>query len=110
MSRRKAGPTAVHENFTSKPSTVTPGLSWQVRWDLEFLGGDLKLWHNHLGTQDIGQGNAVRLNAKQGISVGFYKDLSIRLEYYMRYNSQPAEDRKSTDTTIIFGLGLDLLG
>jgi len=105
-----AGPTAVYENFSTEPSTLTAGFSWQTRWDLEFLGGDLKLWHNHMATRDIGRDDAVRLSANQGVSVKIYKDLSIRFEYNIRYNSKPAEDRKTTDTTIIFGLSLDLLG
>ena len=105
-----AGPTAVYENFSTEPSTLTPGFSWQTRWDLEFFGGDLKLWHNHMGTRDIGRDDAVRLSANQGVSVKIYKDLSIRFEYNIRYNSKPAENRETTDTTIIFGLSLDLLG
>ena len=83
-----------------------------TRWNLEFLGGDLKLWpnHTHTGTRDIGRDNAVRLNAYQGVSIKIYKDLSIRFEYNVRYNSKPVDDRKTTDSTITFGLSLDLLG
>lgn len=105
-----AGPTVVYQNFTSEPSTVNPAFSWQTRWNLEFLGGDLKVWHDHTGTRDIGGDKAMRINANQGISIKIYKDLSVRFEYNVRYNSKPAEDRKPTDTTITFGLGLDLLG
>jgi putative salt-induced outer membrane protein YdiY len=77
---------------------------------LEFLGGDLKLWHDHIGTRDIGRDDPVRVNANQGISVTIYEGLSIRFEYNVRYNSKPADDRKTTDSTIIFGLSLDILG
>ncbi|MCW5785432.1 MAG: DUF481 domain-containing protein [Nitrospirales bacterium] len=52
----------------------------------------------------------MRLNANQGMSISIYKDLSIRFEYNVRYNSKPADGRKTTATTIIFGLSLDLLG
>lgn len=104
------GPTAVYQNFTSEPAMVIPGFSWQPRWQLEFLGGDLKIWHNHTGTRDFGRDNAVRLYANQGISIKVYEDLSIRFEYNVRYNSQPVDDRKTTDSTIIFGLSLDVLG
>lgn len=68
------------------------------------------LWHHHIGTRDIGRDNAVRINAVQGISVDIYKDLSVSLEYHVRYNSEPADDRKSTDSTIVFGLTLDIQG
>ncbi|HBP87158.1 MAG TPA: DUF481 domain-containing protein [Nitrospirales bacterium] len=105
-----AGPTVVYQNFTMERSTVIPAFSWQTRWHLEFLGGDLKVWHDHIGTRDIGRDDAVRVNANQGIRVKVYKDLSIRFEYNVRYNSKPAEDRKTMDTTIIFGLSLELLG
>ncbi len=105
-----AGPTAVYQNFRSEPRMVIPAVSWQIRWQLEFLAGDLNLWHDHTGTRDIGRDNAVRLNANQGVSVKIYKDLSIRFEYNLRYNSKPADNRKTTDSTIIFGLSLDLLG
>lgn len=105
-----AGPTVVYQNFTEEPSTVIPAFSWQTRWHLEFLGGDLKLWHDHTGTRDIGRDKAMRMNANQGLSVKIYKDFRIRLEYNLRYNSEPADDRKKMDTTITFGLSLDLSG
>ena len=105
-----AGPTAIYQNFSTEPTTVIAGFSWLARWSLEFLKGDLKLWHHHIGTRDIGGDDAVRINAVQGISFKIYKDLSISLEYNIRHNSQPADGRKTTDTTIVFGLTLDLLG
>ncbi|MDR4493981.1 MAG: YdiY family protein [Nitrospirales bacterium] len=105
-----AGPTAIYENYQNEPSTIIPGGSWQVRWNLEFLGGDLKLWHDHTGTQDFVRDHALRINANQGFSVKLYKDFSIQFEYSVRYNSEPADGRKTTDTTLTFGLSLDLLG
>jgi len=105
-----AGPTVIYENYSTQAATVIAGLSWLARWELEFLKGDLKLWHHHIGTRDIGRDNAVRVNAVQGISAKIYKDLSVSLEYNVRYNSQPADDRKTTDSTIIFGLTLDIQG
>ena len=105
-----AGPTAIYENYSTQAATVITGLSWLARWELEFLKGDLKVWHHHIGTRDIGRDNAVRINAVQGISVDIYKDLSFSLEYNVRYNSEPADDRKTTDNTIVFGLTLDIQG
>ncbi len=105
-----AGPNIVYQDFTSEPSQIIPGFSWQTRWNLEFFKGDLKFWHDHTGTRDIGHDNATRLTANQGVSVTIYNDLSIRFEYNVGYNSKPAENRKSTDTTITFGLSLDFLG
>jgi putative salt-induced outer membrane protein YdiY len=105
-----AGPTAIYQNYSTDAATVITGFSWIARWNLEFLKGDLKLWHRHIGTRDIGRDNAVRINAVQGISLEIYKDLSVSFEYNVRYNSEPADDRKKTDSTIVFGLSLDLEG
>ncbi len=104
------GPTAIYENYSTKAATVITGFSWLARWELEFLKGDLKVWHHHIGTRDLGRDNAVRINAVQGISVDVYKDLSVSLEYNVRYNSEPVDNRKSTDSTIVFGLSLDIEG
>lgn len=88
-----AGPAAIYENYGADAATVIPGFSWLARWHLEFLKGDLKLWHPHIGSRDIGRDNAVRINTVQGISVEIYKDLTVNFEYNVRYNSEPVDDR-----------------
>ncbi len=102
-----AGPTFVYQDFSTAPTTVTPAVAWIVSWYQEFRGGDIKLFHKHQGFQDVGTSSAFRLNADQGIRVKVWGDLSLNVEYNIRYNSQPAADRKELDTTFIFGVSYE---
>lgn len=61
-----------------------------------------------MGPRGLDRDNAVRIKALQGISVDVYKGLSVSLEYNVRYNSEPVDDRKSTDSTIVFDLSADI--
>jgi putative salt-induced outer membrane protein YdiY len=99
-----AGPGLVYENFTTSPATVTPSATWFVRWDQEFRGGDITLFHRHQGFQDLAQDGGFRLNADQGIRVKIYGDLALNFEYDLRFNTKPSPGRKTVDTTAIFGL------
>lgn len=99
-----AGPSLVYEDFTTSPATVTPSVTWFVRWYQEFRGGDVTLFHHHQGFQDFEHGEAFRLNADQGIRVKVYGDVALNFEYDVRFNTKPDAGRKTVDTTAIFGL------
>ena len=49
-----------------------------------------------------GQANLVRGGEK------VWGNLSVNVEYDIRYNSQPAAGRKELDTTFIFGLSYEI--
>jgi len=101
------GPTCVYQDFSTDSATVTPAFTWMLNWYREFRGGDIKLFHKHQGFQDVGTSSAFRLNADQGIRVKVWGDLSLNVEYNIRYNSKPAADRKELDTTFIFGVSYE---
>jgi putative salt-induced outer membrane protein YdiY len=102
-----AGPTCVYQDFSTESATVTPAFTWMLSWYQELRGGDIKLFHKHQGFQDVGTSTAFRLNADQGIRVKVWGDLSLNVEYNIRYNSQPAAGRKELDTTFIFGVSYE---
>ena len=66
------------------------------------------VFHKDQGFRDLGHGSATRVNADQGIRVKIYGNLWVNLEYDLRYNSQPVEARKTTDTNVILGLSYDI--
>ena len=102
------GPTCVYQDFSAASATVTPAVTWIINWYQEFRGGNIKLFHKHQGFQDVGTSMAFRLNADQGIRVKVWGDLSLNVEYDIRYNSQPAAGRKELDTTFIFGVSYEI--
>lgn len=102
-----AGPSLVYEDFSTVPRTITPAAMWFVRWYREFRGGDVTLFHNHQGFRDLGAREATRINAEQGIRVKVYGDFALNFEYDIRFNTKPAPDRKTVDSTIIFGVSYE---
>lgn len=99
-----AGPGIVYQDFMSSPATLTPTVTWFVRWYHELRGGNVSLFHRHQGSQDLMHGEGFRLNAAQGIRVKVYGDVALNFEYDVRFNTKPDPGRKTVDTTAIFGL------
>jgi putative salt-induced outer membrane protein YdiY len=103
-----AGPAVVYQDFTTTPSTITPSTALSASYELRLRDDDVILFHKEQGFHDLGQGSATRWNADQGIRVTISGRWRLNLEYDIRYNSQPVEGRKTTDTNIIFGFSYDI--
>ncbi len=71
------------------------------------LTASIKVFHKHQGFQDVGTSAACRLNADQGIRVKVWGDLSLNVQYNIRYNSKPAAGRQAFDTTFLFSMGYE---
>lgn len=99
-----AGPTAVYTDFTTEPSYVDPSAAWILRWYYEVYRDVVKLYHNHQGWFDLGQREAFRINATQGMRVEIFGDLNMHVEYVIRLNTDPARGRKDLDTSFVLGL------
>ncbi len=102
------GPTVVYQDFTTEPSTVTPGVTWVIRWRYKFREDIVKFFHRQQGTQDFGFNNAFRWNAEAGIHIKIYGDLKFTVQDNFRFNSQPAPGRGTVDNAFIFGLTYEL--
>ena len=98
----------VSEHFTNSPSNQTPSGRWSLRWEHSLWPDKVKLFHRHEGFYDINAGNALRLNADQGLRITVYRNLFFNVEYDLRLNTQPAPGRKTTDESVIFGVGYEL--
>jgi len=102
-----AGPAAVYQDFTTEPTTVTPSVTWLLRYEFMIRGDDVIFFHKQQGFQDLGQGSAIRVNADQGIRVRIINNWRVNFEYDFRYNSLPVAGNKTVDTNIIFGFSYD---
>jgi putative salt-induced outer membrane protein YdiY len=97
----------VNQHFTTVPSTETMSLRWSLRWDQDVLADRLKLYHLQEVYRDFDVQHATRVRADQGLKLMLYQNLFVNFEYYVRYNSRPAPDRKTMDETFVVGLGYD---
>ena len=102
-----AGPAAVYQDFTTEPATITPSLTWTLRYELMYRGDDIIVFHKQQGFEDLGHGAATRVNADQGIRVRITQNWRVNFEYDFRYNSLPVAGRQTVDTNIIFGFSYD---
>jgi putative salt-induced outer membrane protein YdiY len=102
-----AGPSAVYQDFTTEPATVTPSSMWLLRYEFMFRGDDVIVFHRQQGFKDLGHGSALRVNADQGIRVKITQNWRVNFEYDIRYNSLPVSGLKTIDTNIIFGFSYD---
>ncbi len=98
----------VSEHYSTAPNTQTPSGRWSLRWEHALLPDRIKVFHRHEGYWDVNAGNAFRFNADQGIRITVYKNLFFNVEYDLRLNTQPAPGRKTTDESVIFGVGYEL--
>jgi putative salt-induced outer membrane protein YdiY len=103
-----AGPAVVYQDFTPEPTTVTPSSTWTVRYELKLRDDDVILFHKQQGFKDIGHGSAMRWNGDQGIKVKVIGNWRLNVEYDIRYNSEPAPGKKTTDTNLIVGISYDI--
>ena len=103
-----AGPGAVYQEYSTDPSTITPSMTYLVRYEFMFRGDDVIFFHKQQGFKDLGHGSGTRVNADQGFRVKITQNWRVNFEYDFRYNSLPVAGRKSVDTNIIFGFSYDL--
>jgi putative salt-induced outer membrane protein YdiY len=102
-----AGPAAVYQDFTTDPATVTPSVTWILRYEFMMRGDDVIVFHRQQGFQDLGHGSAIRVNADQGLRIKLIGNWRVNFEYDLRYNSVPDAGRKKTDSTMILGFSYD---
>jgi putative salt-induced outer membrane protein YdiY len=93
-----------NENFRTQPDTDTASGRWSVTLNHEFIPDVLIFFHHDEGYYDVKAPNAYRIRADQGVRLPIYKGFSLNLEYNIRYNSNPASGRKTTDEAYIIGI------
>jgi hypothetical protein len=98
----------VNTHFTTEPRIQTPSNRWSIRWEHIIAPEGVTLFHKQDGFYDLSAGNALRINADQGVRISLYKNLFFNLEYDLRLNTQPAPGRKQVDQAFIFGVGYEL--
>jgi putative salt-induced outer membrane protein YdiY len=94
----------VNENFRTQPDTDSASGRWSVTFNHEFLPDVLFFFHRNEGYYDLKAPNGYRIRADQGLRFPVYKGFSLNLEYDVRYNSNPAAGRKTTDLAYIMGV------
>jgi putative salt-induced outer membrane protein YdiY len=94
----------VNQDFKTQPDTNAPSGRWSLTLNHVFIPDVLIFFHRDEAYYDVKAPNGYRLRADQGVRLPIYKGFALNLEYDVRYNSQPALGRKTTDNAYIMGV------
>ena len=88
---------AKDENYTSG--------RWAIRYDQKPMSGDVQFFHQHEVLFGLEKTANTLVFSKTGLRVPIAKNLNASSQINLDYNSQPAENRKKMDKTLLFSLG-----
>ena len=94
----------VNQDFKTQPDTNAASGRWSLSLNHDVIPDVLVFFHRDEVYYDLKAPNAYRFRADQGVRLPIYKRFSLNLEYDMRYNSNPAVGRKTTDHAYIMGV------
>jgi putative salt-induced outer membrane protein YdiY len=94
----------VNQDFKTQPDTNAPSGRWSLTLTHVFIPDVLIFFHRDEAYYDVKAPNGYRFRADQGVRLPIYKGFALNLEYDVRYNSQPAPGRKTTDNAYIVGV------
>jgi len=78
---------------------------WALRYDQKPMSGDVQFFHQHEILFGLEKTANTLVFSKTGLRVPIAKNLNASSQINLDYNSQPAENRKKMDKTLLFSLG-----
>lgn len=78
---------------------------WALRYDQKPMSGDVQFFHQHEILFGLEKTANTLIFSKTGLRVPIAKNLNASTQINLDYNSQPVEDRKKLDKTLLFSLG-----
>ncbi|MFP4076439.1 MAG: DUF481 domain-containing protein [Halochromatium sp.] len=101
----EAGAAALQEDFYDQPDQDFLGLNWFLRYDQLVWNGRLQPYHRQFGYVGIDGQDKVLWQSWTGIRLPLSSGLSASIEFEYDYDSNPALEAKTTDTTLRIKLG-----
>lgn len=78
---------------------------WALRYDQKPMSGDVQFFHQHEVLFGLEKTGNTLVFSKTGLRVPIAKNLNASTQINLDYNSQPTENRKKLDKTLLFSLG-----
>jgi len=78
---------------------------WALRYDQKPMSGDVQFFHQHEILFGLEKTANTLVFSKTGLRVPIAKNLNASSQINLDYNSNPAENRKKMDKTLLFSLG-----
>ncbi len=98
------GVSYIDTDFDTADDEQTAAGRWALRYNQKLFGGNVIAFHNHellFGLEDI---NDSLLFTQTGLRFPIYAHINASTQLNVDYAKTPAPGRKSTDTTLLFGV------
>lgn len=97
----------VNINHTTAANENYPALGWGLKASHRLDTRDIELFHEQDGYQQIANGSNVTLRSRTGVRVPIASGINASVQVNLDWERKPAPGRKSTDTTLLIGLGYE---
>ena len=103
------GPAYVNAKYGDEPVRSYAGLRWNLDFEQDLWGDDLKLYHNDQITLGLSESEFF-LYTTTGLKFDLGANLSLSTEFQWNYNAEPADDALKSDERYILKIGYDFKG
>lgn len=103
--RVEAGPYYLKDNFYEQPDETFWGLAWYVDYDQFVWKQRLQLYHRQLGFAAANDSDKFLWRAWTGVRIPLVLGFFASGEYEVDYDSEPAFEAETTDTTLKLKIG-----
>jgi len=103
----RGGLDAVVLERTGGERSTHPALGWGVRFSHWLWQRSAELFHDQDGFWDLEDTRQVTLRSRTGLRVPIAQGLSANAQLNLDWEREPAPGRKSTDSTLLLGLGYE---
>ena len=103
----EAGPAALQEDFYGQPDQGSAGGAWFLRYDQLVWQDRLQPYHRQFGYVALDGEGKVLWQSWTGLSVPLADGFTGAVEFEYDYDSNPAVEAKTTDTTLRLKLGYE---
>jgi len=103
----EAGPAALQEDFYGQPDQESAGGAWFLRYDQLVWQDRLQPYHRQFGYVALDSEDKVLWQSWTGLRVPLADGFTGAVEFEYDYDSNPAVEAKTTDTTVRVKLGYE---
>jgi hypothetical protein len=95
----------VNEDFIVAEDQEYPGANWELHFSSNYLGGESRLYVDHIGIWNLEETSDLILNTKFGLAFPLLFNLEAAAEVLIEYDSGAVEGIEELDETYSFRIG-----
>jgi len=103
----RGGVDYVNINHTAAANENYPALGWGLKASHRLDTRNIELFHEQDGFLQIGNGGNITLRSRTGLRVPIASGITASAQANLDWEREPAPGRKSTDSTLLIGLGYE---